>query len=68
MMKSLKIQRIAVAIFVLLLSALALAAGGYHQIEKYGFPAAQGSTNILITSPLTLHRAAFFSRTALRSL
>ena len=45
MMKSLKMQRVAVAIFVLVLSALALAAaGGYHQIEKYSFPAAQGST------------------------
>jgi uncharacterized protein YdeI (BOF family) len=44
-MKALKMQRIAVAIFILLLSALALAAdGGYHQIEKYSFPAAQGST------------------------
>jgi hypothetical protein len=44
-MTALKVQRVAIAIFVLLLSALALAAGGgYHQIEKYTFPAAQGST------------------------
>ncbi|HEY2168059.1 MAG TPA: YncE family protein [Candidatus Angelobacter sp.] len=44
-MKALKMQRVVIAIFVLLLSALALAAdGGYHQIEKYNFPAAQGST------------------------
>ncbi|HEY2496931.1 MAG TPA: YncE family protein [Candidatus Angelobacter sp.] len=44
-MKALKVQRVAIAIFVLLLSALALAAvGGYHQIGKYSFPAAQGST------------------------
>jgi DNA-binding beta-propeller fold protein YncE len=44
-MTALKVQRVAIAIFVLLLSVLALAAaGGYHQIEKYTFPAAQGST------------------------
>jgi DNA-binding beta-propeller fold protein YncE len=39
-----KVQRVAIAICVLLLSALALAAGGYHQIAKYAFPTAQGST------------------------
>jgi DNA-binding beta-propeller fold protein YncE len=44
-MKALTVQRVVIANFVLLLSALALAAdGGYHQIEKYSFPAAQGST------------------------
>ncbi|HEY1937899.1 MAG TPA: YncE family protein [Candidatus Angelobacter sp.] len=43
-MKALKVQRVAIAIFVLVLSALALAAVGYHQIAKYSFPAAQGST------------------------
>jgi len=44
-MKAIKMQRVAIAIFVVLLSALALAAvGGYHEIGKYSFPAAQGST------------------------
>jgi len=43
-MKALKGRHIAIAILILLLGALALAAGGYHQIGKYSFPAAQGST------------------------
>src|SRR4051794_2214994 len=43
-MEALKVQRVAIAVFVLLLGAQALDAGGYHQIEKYNFPAAQGST------------------------
>lgn len=43
-MKACKGQHIAIAIFVLFLSVLALAAGGYHQIAKYAFPTAQGST------------------------
>jgi DNA-binding beta-propeller fold protein YncE len=43
-MKACKGQHVAIVIFVLL-SALALAAdAGYHQIGKYAFPAAQGST------------------------
>jgi DNA-binding beta-propeller fold protein YncE len=43
-MKACKGQHIAIAFFVLFLSVLALAAGGYHQIAKYAFPTAQGST------------------------
>jgi DNA-binding beta-propeller fold protein YncE len=45
-MKGSKGQHLGMAVFVILLSAFTLAAdgGGYHQIAKYAFPAAQGGT------------------------